>query len=69
MKKDYKIQVTVGEPVMITEGVTPFWVDKEFTHFQLFSFARYVEAHRRAGMFTSYQEIFEKWDERGRTDY
>ena len=61
--------ITASEPVLQTSGDTPFWTDKEFTEFQLYSFCRYVEAHRRINAFTSYQEIFEKWDERGRTDY
>ena len=61
--------IKIGSPILQTEGNTPFWTDKEFTKFQLFSFARYVEAHRRIKSTASYQEIFKRWNERGRTDY
>ena len=67
MKKWFKWRI--DPPVLQTSGNTPYWTEKEFTEFQLYSFARYVEHHRRINEFTSYQEIFEKWDKRGRTDY
>ena len=69
MEENNKLIMRISPPELQTEGYTPFWTDKEFTEFQLFSFTRYVEAHRRIDATYSYQEIYEKWDKRGRTDY